>query len=167
MIWLLLIIWFCSIDQLHFSRFLSASWLDRIHWEKLAAEKMQSNFIQLLCQMHSISHAVVLLHLLNKTKTTGSWSLSFFLCVRNRPCDLSCFWKCCIPSFFPFLSERWWALRLRAQRKGCAFVSCQRKRLPTLPAFWVVPHGLNQQADKMTWQIDKQTYLVVWLYLYD
>lgn len=80
------------------------------------------------------------------------------MCVRNRSSDFSCFWKCYILSFFQFHLGSWRPLRLQAQRKGCAFVSCQWKRLPALPA-WLMPHRLNTQTDKITWQTDK---LYVW-----
>lgn len=106
------------------------------------------------------------MHLVTKTKTTGSWSFSFFLCVRNRPSDLSCFWKCCILSFFPILLGALMGSPAAGQRKGCAFVSCQWKRLPALPAFWVMPHRLNQQADKITWQTNRLIFymtLSLWL----
>lgn len=73
--------------------------------------------------------------------------------VRNRSSDFSCFWKCNILSFFPFQLESWRPLQLQTQKKGCAFVSCQWKRLPALPA-WVMPHRLNTQTDKITQQTD-------------
>lgn len=78
---------------------------------------------------------------------------------RNRLSDLSSFWKCNIPSFFPLHSEKWSPLRLQAQRKGCAFVSCQWKRLPTLPA-WVMPHRLYRQTDRQDDLTDRLVYFL-------
>lgn len=55
------------------------------------------------------------------------------------------FGNCCILPFFSPPRERWRLRRPPAHRKGCAFVSCQWKRLPALPA-WLTPHRLNTQS---------------------
>lgn len=70
------------------------------------------------------------------------------------------------PLIFPILLGALMGSPAAGQRKGCAFVSCQWKRLPALPAFWVMPHRLNQQADKITWQTNRLIFymtLSLWL----
>lgn len=112
--------------------------------------------------MHYISHVVVLIHLLTKTKTTGSQSLSFstvFLCLcRKIGHPTSAAFENFTSSNFSHSTWKSEGLSCcRPRKKGCAFVSCQWKQLPALPA-WLMPHRLNRQTQRR----DRQWY-PLWL----
>lgn len=123
------------------------------NWQEVFLDIVEKDRAQLYpaCLRHYISHVVRWLPLLTEPSTTSSWYFIPSVWGIHHQISASFLEILRLLSLFP---PTFTCRSVRLREKGCAFVSCQWKRLPTLPA-WVMPHRHHRKTVKVTWQTNK------------